>query len=543
MKRIFTRILCVLFSTSAFSQTTLVTNWKNNSQPKVTYKRGISAPGQNGFFDNAKTREFVDIQASFGMGIFNGIRNLFLDPETNEFYYQNGIFGNRQLAAFTNIRAYTADKGFELISQVGGTPRNSAYGFDTTYRKTPDPTFYEPDADFAPIPKEGFYMKEFQRNFTEWAINADKAVAPNFHSIWIGTQEIAHTIGFKDGIVNAANKKLNIERWVDYWKPISDALRNAGAKTGGIQLNSSNSDIYDYSVDYMIKKDLKLNYLTFQFYQWGDTVDLVKAVKALDRYNAKYPGTKIIIDRGAYGKLLSEATINSSEGLIYLLTGELGAMNHADKIYAYSLDAAVNTMVATQDNLFWKTRKWLNQIGTTRCSLSGMPANVAGFVTRNETKLSAAIWNRSNTTQTLNLKITNFNFGTGAQLIIKHARGEGFITSTAVWDAATNSVKGIVLKPFDYVLIDLKPAVSARLNELSTEKINLFPNPINDYFYVDNLNENATIEIYSLQGSLLLSKKGLYGKNQIDVSSFQQGSYFVKIVSKESIKTTSFIKL
>ena len=42
-------------------------------------------------------------------------------------------------------------------------------------------------------------MQEFQRNFSEWAINADKAVGENFHSIWIGTQEIVHTIGFPGG--------------------------------------------------------------------------------------------------------------------------------------------------------------------------------------------------------------------------------------------------------------------------------------------------------------------------------------------------------
>ncbi len=148
---------------SAFSQSTVVLGLETN-QPDVNYKRGTAALGMGGFFDDAKTRDYLYYQTSIGMSIFNGIRNLFKDGQTNEFYFENGVYKNQQIDKFTNIRKYAGSIGIELFSQIGGTPCNSNYDFDTTFRKKPNPTFYEPDTDFVPIPKEGESMREFQRN-------------------------------------------------------------------------------------------------------------------------------------------------------------------------------------------------------------------------------------------------------------------------------------------------------------------------------------------------------------------------------------------
>ena len=534
-------ILLLISNIAAFSQTTLTVDWANNSKPEVTYKRGPAAPGQNGFNDSQQTREFLDIHASLGMTIHNGIRNLFKDPETNEFYQENGVFKNQQLAEYTTIRQYAASKGFELISQVGGTPRNSGYEFDSSYYKVAP---WGPNADFAPIPKEGISMQEFQRNFSEWAINADKAVGENFHSIWIGTQEIAHTIGFPGGLANdtESNKKLNIRRFTDYWKPISDELRKAGARTGALQLNSSNDIMYNYAVDYMIQKNLRVDFLTYQFYQFGDTIPLTNAVKALDRYNLVFPGTKIIVDRGASGKIMPEGvTYSSSQGTIYYLMGELCSMNNANKMYAITLDVAENTMDKEQYNVFWQTRKWINSMGSTRCSLTGLPKDVDGFVTRTNKKLSAVIWNRSATAQTFNLKVNNVNFGAGSQFTVKHAHGEEFISSPANWVAATNTVNGIALQPFDYVLIDLESSVTG-INKSTADKLHLYPNPAKDKLYISQLNEKSGVEIYNLQGSLMLKDNKVFDGKSVDVSDFQKGVYIVKIIGNDLVKTTSFIK-
>lgn len=536
-------ILLLISSITAFSQTTITVDWANNSKPEISYKRGPAAPGQNGFKDSQQTRDFLDIHASLGMTIHNGIRNLFKDPETNEFYQENGVYKNQQIAAFTNIRKYAASKGFELISQVGGTPLNSGYEFDSSYYKVLP---WEPNADFAPIPKEGTSMQEFQRNFSEWAINADKAVGENFHSIWIGTQEIAHTIGFPGGLANdtEANKKLNIRRYTDYWKPISDELRKAGARTGALQLNSSNDMMYNYAVDYMIQKNLRVDFLTYQFYQFGDTIPLSNAVKALNRYNQVYPGTKIIVDRGASGKIMPEGvTYSSSQGTIYYLMGELCSMNNADKMYAITLDVAENTMDKEQNNVFWQTRKWINSMGSIRCNLTGLPSGVDGFVTRTNKKLSAVIWNRSSTAKSINLKINNVNLGSGTQFTVKQARGEDFISSSATWNASSNTITGISLNPFDFVLIELESPVAVGLNKLTPNELQLYPNPANNKLYISQLNERSGVEIYNLQGSLMLKDNKVFDGKSVDVSDFQKGVYFVKIIGNDQIKTTSFIKI
>lgn len=519
-------IILLWCSFVAFSQSTVTVDWFSNSKPEITYKRGSAAPGMNGFKDSQQTREFIDIQASLGMTAHNGIRNLFKDPETNEFYQENGVYKNQQRAAFTNIRKYAASKGLELISQVGGTPGNSGYEFDSSFYKVLP---WGPWTDFAPIPKEGTSMQEFQRNFAEWAINADKAVDEDFHSIWIGTQEIAHTIGFPGGNANstAANKRLNIRRFTDYWKPISDNLRKAGARTGALQLNSSNDNDYIYAVDYMIQQKLHVDFLTYQFYQFGDTIPLTNAVKALDRYNKVYPGTKIIVDRGASGKIMPDGvTYDSSQGTIYYLVGELCAMNNADKMYAITLDAAENTMAKEQNNLYWQTLKWLNTMGPIRCGLSGLPTGFDGFATRTDKKLNVVIWNRSSATKQLNFKVVNAGFGADTKLTVKLARGETLAPFLTKLNADNNSVDNISLNPFDFVLIELESPVTVGLNKTFTDEPTVYPNPASGKVQLNNISGSTMVKVFNIGGKLIYQKKHSQLDN-IDINDWKKGIYMI----------------
>jgi hypothetical protein len=544
MKTTLLLLLIAIIGLPAYSQTTVTTNLLDNRMPEIIYKRGPAAPGMGGYFDSPKMREFVDITVSRDFNIINCIRNLFKDGQTDEFYQENGVFKNQQIPKFTDIRKYTHDAGLEIISQVGGTPRNSGYAFDTTFRKKPDPTFYEPDVDFAPIPAEGESMSEFQRNFSEWAINADKAIGEDFHSIWIGTQEITHTIGFRDGVSNNTTKQEAIRRFVDYWKPISDNLRAAGARTGGVQMNSGTTGLYNYAVDYMIQQGLQLDFITYQFYQWGDTSDFVKAVEALDRYNKVYPEAKIIVDRGAGGKILPEGvTANSSRGIASFLKGELFAMNHADKIYAYTLDQGVNNTVSNYDDDAFNVKNWLNNMGTIRCGLTGLPNKMNGFVTRTDKKVTAAIWNWSNSAQSLNLKVENGNFAPGTQLTIQHIHGVDMINSTASWNDTTNTIEGIELDTFDLVFIDLESPEVLRvgIQENLFNEVKIYPNPVGDYIQLSNITDKVNIEIYNMQGKLMLRKK--VTNEQVNISDISRGSYILKIISKNDVLAKAFVKL
>lgn len=103
--RTFFYIFFILCSIASFSQTTLTVDWVNNNKHEVTYKKKPAASGMNGFKDAQQTGGFLDIQASFGMTIHNGIRNLLKDPETNELYQTNG-----ELKKTTTCRFYIRTK-------------------------------------------------------------------------------------------------------------------------------------------------------------------------------------------------------------------------------------------------------------------------------------------------------------------------------------------------------------------------------------------------------------------------------------------------
>lgn len=424
---------------------TVTVNVTGNGGPDVNYKRGVAAPGQNGFFDTQQSRDYLDYVSSEGADIFNGIRNLYKDPQTTEFYNESGVFKNRQIAAFTDIRKYANGKGVEMISQVGGTPTNSGYSLATNYILE--------GGDYAPLPSTGTSMTEFQKNFSAWAIAADKAVGTNYHSIWIGTQEIAHTLGYIDGIQTTDTKKLNIRRYIEYWKPIAANLRNASAKVGGIQLNSSNSDLYQYAVDYLILKDVKLDYLTFQFYQWGDVVDLDNAVAALDSYNKTYPGTKIIIDRGMFTKIGG-----NSNSVIDLLIGEKKAMDYANKIYAWTLDQAMNGLDINKVTPGYITRAWLYKTPIKRRPLTGLPSGVSGFAltSTDSKKMNVALWNTSASEYTISVKLSNSTITSSAIPTVKKVTASAVSNVSATWNNSTKMISALNIKTDEILLVTLQ---------------------------------------------------------------------------------------
>jgi hypothetical protein len=510
-------LLCVLSNTKA--QTTIQINLNQKGGPDLNYKRGVAAPGVGGFFDDQQTRAFLDKQKELGMEIFNGIRNIYKDPLTDEFYQEGGVFKNRQIAPFTDIRKYANALNFEMISQVGGTPTNSGYDLALNYSCTCE--------DYAPIPAVGTSMTEFQRNFSEWAINADKAVAPNFHSIWIGTQEITHTIGFLDAINDDA-KRTNIVRFIDYWKPIAANLRTAGAKVGGIQMNSSTAYLYQYAVDYMKTKNVKMDYLTYQFYQWGDTNDLRKAVNALDSYNEKYPGTKIIIDRGWSGKFLVPNISDKILESYNMLVGELGIMNYADKIYAYTLDRSINGFNnKTISSPLWQTKAWLNDLAKNRITITSLPDGVAGFATKDTDKVTMAFWNSKSTKYDLSFKLNGADFPANALISIKKASDSTITDITSNWDETTQRISGITLSNSEFILVTItKPKVVSTIeNETHFSNFQVYPNPFSDLI---TINSNSEILDWSLKNNLGTEIK--HGKEKsIDVSSLSEGLYFIQI--------------
>lgn len=432
----------------------IVTDLTSNGGPDITYKRGMSAGGNGGFTDlNTSNKPSIDVDTIVGMGIVNGIRNLYKEPQLGdgEFYLDGGVYKTRENAHYTDMMAYVLNHHLELLNQIGGTP--TIYPLATQYLDTA--------GDYVPLPTVGASMSAFQQNFIDWASRADSiAGGPNYHSIWIAHQEPAHTLGYLNGLETDAAKLTNIGRFIRYWKPIAAALRAKGARVGGVQNNSANSVFYQATVDSLVNNQVDLDFLTFQFYQWGDRSDLDAAIASLKSYRThpNTANTKMIVDRGMWlGGFASKMDcINTSKGLITYLQGERNYMDYADLIYAHIYDDQHTDTTLME----FKVCAWLNKnVLPKRRTLTGLPAGVDGFVTSNSTKLSAALWNSSTTAQNLTLQLNNTSFTQSKTLTVMKGTDSVYRAvplSQTSWNSTNKTISVINLKAYEFVLITLQ---------------------------------------------------------------------------------------
>lgn len=69
--------------------------------------------------------------------------------------------------------------------------------------------------------------------------------------------------------------------------------------------------------------------------------------------------------------------------------------------------------------------------------------------------------------------------------------------------------------------------------------VNIYPNPVKNTLYIGDGNEHFDVEIYTILGQVINSVRAI---NQIDVSSFDQGVYFLKIKTKNNTITQRIVK-
>lgn len=78
------------------------------------------------------------------------------------------------------------------------------------------------------------------------------------------------------------------------------------------------------------------------------------------------------------------------------------------------------------------------------------------------------------------------------------------------------------------------------IKENSAKKsLKIFPNPVNDFLNVENIERNLEVKIYEMTGKLLYKTYTNDKKLKIDVNSFQKGQYILII---ENYKPEIFIK-
>jgi hypothetical protein len=77
---------------------------------------------------------------------------------------------------------------------------------------------------------------------------------------------------------------------------------------------------------------------------------------------------------------------------------------------------------------------------------------------------------------------------------------------------------------------------------LVENQVTVYPNPTNNqlYFYSSNQQDFDQVEIIDLQGNIVQTQQAT--SNQVDVSTLGQGTYILRIVGKDQIQFSSFIK-
>lgn len=81
-----------------------------------------------------------------------------------------------------------------------------------------------------------------------------------------------------------------------------------------------------------------------------------------------------------------------------------------------------------------------------------------------------------------------------------------------------------------------KLSSSLGVNEFTSNKFSIFPNPTSDILHITSKNDIESLEIYDLNGRQLIKKTGV---NSVDISELSKGAYFIKLNDKETVK---FIK-
>ncbi|MEG1909376.1 MAG: choice-of-anchor J domain-containing protein [Bacteroidales bacterium] len=103
------------------------------------------------------------------------------------------------------------------------------------------------------------------------------------------------------------------------------------------------------------------------------------------------------------------------------------------------------------------------------------------------------------------------------------------------WHARSEKSKGM--------RIDEVSLTRSTSNDIESDKfpVRIYPNPVEDKFYINNIEGNALIEIIDCMGRKVKTIENYSAGNAIYTNNLQAGLYVVKITQKNSIKETKII--
>ena len=86
----------------------------------------------------------------------------------------------------------------------------------------------------------------------------------------------------------------------------------------------------------------------------------------------------------------------------------------------------------------------------------------------------------------------------------------------------------------EYICLIWNASCTSGIETTKNIRFKIYPNPAKNYFILENTNTNVNIteiEIYSISGNVILTDNNFYNNKKYDISSFNKGVYFIKLIS------------
>lgn len=461
---------------SASADPTLLTvDFSQSGGPDNTLKRGWVLPFGN---NTQEARDKVGASAKLGMTIINGHRKMNQDNTGKsadtagsaglEVYREGDEFKWRVDPNYVALLRLARDNGLTVFAQVSGT--SPAFDIDREFARLPFETRRDEGHS-----KQGEPGKEFElpvkdqwdahaKVVSEWMRGVDKAVASRAKRegeiVWIGSEEIAHTLGAREGQHGTVEAKVeSVKRYVEFWTRLARNLRDMGIRSGGIQNNAANKGpLYDLTGEEMIRRRTPVDFITIQNYQGENNERILNQLRGiLSKMKGSQPelyaNTKIMFDRyGWKKKNKGAARYDGAEGIVHGLKAELVALNNADIFYGYC------HMNARPDSMTSDVFPFLNLMPAPRPKVTISTTGVGSFAFGDKSEFSMAVWNSSGEpAREIVIKLAERPAPyDGFKLTAQKGVGVKIADCALSWDKGADKIRGLTLNPSEFALITLE---------------------------------------------------------------------------------------
>ncbi|MGB0390860.1 MAG: DUF4465 domain-containing protein [Salibacteraceae bacterium] len=108
------------------------------------------------------------------------------------------------------------------------------------------------------------------------------------------------------------------------------------------------------------------------------------------------------------------------------------------------------------------------------------------------------------------------------------------IKYTTPTQSGTDTIRYALTDEFGLIdsgMVFLNNAFLSSINEMAIQtKVNLYPNPVSDYLFIDSETTFDSFLVFDLNGNTIINESMIYS-NKIDLSSLTKGMYFVKLTA------------